>query len=408
MLTVAPGDYEDEPDFELARMLPPGLPIHHTGAIPVRLTRAIGITDLALRSYLSMRRALRRLLRQRRPDALYFPGGPFYQFLLGAYANRTTGTPYVLDYTDPWVFPLRPQDDSIRKKIFWARRLAIALEPFAVRRAAHIFAVSDGTNDSIRHRYPRLPSTRFSAVPFGFERSDFDALRARPRPNPFWDSGDGNVHLAYVGAMLPRGYETLRALFGAVVRLREHADGPGRRLRLHFFGTTYDPNATDGLVLPTAREMGLGDIVTEHPRRVPYLDALNVLTSADVVLALGSTDHHYTASKIFPCLLSGRPVVAVYHEQSTVGEVMRAAGRGELVTYNDAVRAEDRIDELAAALARAAQPGRTTQPLDSNLLGQFSAEVMTDHLFDVLDEVAAPSGRRGATARSVSLTGQPA
>lgn len=395
VLSVRPELYEEPPDRELERLVPDTISIVRVGALPAAATRLVGVGDLGIRSYAHLRAALRRIAREDPPDLLFFPGGPFYPFLLGAPMRREFGLPYVLDFTDPWVYPPMPGQERPWKKGYWASKIASALEPRAVRDAAHVLAVSEGTIDGIRSRYPDLPASRFSAAPFGFEPTDFEALRRHPRSAPPWPR-DGNLHLVYVGAMLPHGYETLRALFRAVDELRSQAPALGQRLRLHFFGTTYDPNAVRGLVVPVAEEMGLGDVVTEHPRRIPYLDALGVLTAADGVLALGSTDHHYTASKIFPCILAERPLLAIYHEMSTVCDVMRESRAGELVTYGDVERAGDRVPQIRSALeAMFGQERRQRGAARLEALDQFSAREMSRHIFSVFDSLIA-----GRPARS--------
>ncbi|MDB4907233.1 MAG: hypothetical protein JWO05_2017 [Gemmatimonadetes bacterium] len=389
VMMVDPRYIAEAPDEELLELLPAGLRITRTKAIPTRLARRVGLGDLGMRAYFPMRRALLQLCRERKPDVLFLPGGPFVTFQLGADVRRELGIPYVLDFTDPWVYPLSEAEDHPWRKIFWTMRLGAAMEPAIVREAAHVLAVSDGTNDGIRGRYPDVPADRFSAVPFGFEATDFDRIRERGSRHEYFDANDGLTHLVYVGAMLPNGYETLRATLRAVQQLRERAPDPFSRLRLHFFGTTYDPNPTRGLVEPVAQEMGLGDIVSEHPRRIPYLDALRVLTSAQGILALGSTDHHYTASKIFPCILARRPLLAVYHERSTVGDVMRETHAGALVTYGDEVRAEQRVGAIADALAALLLPGGYDPALVRlDALESYSAERMSRHIFSVFDRVS--------------------
>jgi len=399
VVSVDPKYYEESLDDELLRLVPSETHITHTPALSPRWTRRLGVGDIGLRAYVPMRRVLRERCRQWRPHALFIPGGPFYTFGLGADMREEFGIPYMLDYTDPWVCPLRPDDDHVWRKAYWARQLALRCEPRAVRHASHILAVSDKTHDGLRERYPDLSDERLSAVPFGFESSDFAALRANPRPNPYWDRHDGKVHLTYVGAMLPHAYDVVRALFSAVLQLRHEAPALYERIELHFFGTTYDPSATAGLVEPVAREMGLAHKVHEHPRRIPYVDALNVLVSADVVLALGSTMHHYTASKIFPCILAERPLLAVFHEKSTVCGIMREVDVGELVTFSDTVGPDARVRDLASALRRLTTPGydRIRPRLDA--IAQFSAAAMSSTIFRLLETLDAP--RPSRTPRAV-------
>jgi glycosyltransferase involved in cell wall biosynthesis len=387
VLAVDPRFYEESLDTELLRLLPDDLRVTHTPALSPRWTRRFGVGDIGMRAYFPMRRVLRHRCRDWRPDALFIPGGPFYTFGLGADMRREFGIPYMLDYTDPWVCPLLPHEDHVWRKAYWARKLALRFEPRAVRNASRILAVSDKTHDGLRERYPDVPEDRFSAVPFGFEPSDYEALRAHPRPNRYWEATDGRLHLVYVGAMLPHGYDVVRALFAAALRIRDLNRALYERLEFHFFGTTYDPRATRGLVEPVAEELGIAEKVHEHPRRIPYIDALNVLVGADVVLALGSTMHHYTASKIFPCLLAKRPLLAVFHEQSTVCEILRRSGSGELVRFSDDHPIEGRVAELADALERLTTSGsaRTNPRLEA--LEEYSAAAMSRTIFGLLDDL---------------------
>jgi hypothetical protein len=186
--------------------------------------------------------------------------------------------------------------------------------------------------------------------------------------------------------MLPNGYETLRALFAGVQLLRQTSPALGTRLRLHFVGTTYEPTPRQPLVEPVAREMGLGDVVSEHPARVPYLDALNLLCSADGIVALGSSEAHYTASKIYPSILARRPLLAMYHAASSVCDVVRQAHAGELVSYTDTDRAEAQAPMVAAALGRLLAPGGyDPDAVQWDAFAEYSAERMTARLARVFD-----------------------
>jgi hypothetical protein len=386
ILSVERRYYEEPPDAEIESLLPPGLEILRTPAYPARLTRPFGVGDLGIRAYRPMRRVLRGICQTARPALLFIPGPPWHTFLLGADMRDEFGIPYVLDYIDPWV-SAAGADGHWWTKAYWYRRVAVALEPRAVRGAARITAVSDGTNEGVQAMYPALPAAMFTGIPYGFEPSDFETLRRRPRPNGLWQAGDGALHVVSVGAMLPNGYETLRALFTALQALRETP--LGARLRLHFVGTTYEPTPRQGLVEPVAREMGLGDVVTEHPARVPYLDALNLLCSADGIVALGSSEAHYTASKIFPSILARRPLLAIYHAASSVCDVVRQAHGGELVTYDDVDRAATRAPAIADALTRLFAPGGyDPEAVRWDSFAEYSAERMTARLARVFDAAA--------------------
>jgi hypothetical protein len=395
ILSVDPRFYEERADPDIDRLVPAGLEVLRAPALSPRWTRRLGVGDLGIRAYFPMKRVLRELCATRRPDLLFIPGPPWHTFLLGPAMKEEFGVPYVLDYLDPWVFAIA-NEEAWWSKAWWFKRMAVALEPRAVRGASHIVAVSDGTNEGVRRTYPELPREMFTGIPYGFEASDFEELRARPRANQYWDAGDDKLHWVYVGAMLPKGYETLTALFRALALVRDRRPRYYERLRLHFFGTTYDPKAPSKLVEPVARAIGVGDVVSEHPARVPYLDALDIVGRADAVLGLGSTERHYTASKVFPNILSRRPVLAIYHEASSVCDIMREARAGILVTYGDEHRAEDRITEIADAIERIHEPGvHDPAHVSWRSFEAYSAENMTRRLARQFDGVLERGGARG-------------
>lgn len=388
ILAVDPAYYEEQLDNELAQLVPPTTRVTLVSALSPRLTRRFGLGDLGLRAYLSMRRHLERAVTVHRPTAIYIPGAPFYTFRLGPLMRERYGVPYVLDYTDPWVSSFTPEQRNPLTKAYWSRRLALHLEPHAVRQAAHILAVSSGTTEGIRARHPELPADRFSAYPFGFEPEDFAALRSQPRRNPWWDRSDGRAHIVFAGAVPPAFLETVRALLAAVRLLCERDARWRDRLRLHFIGTSYDPRATHGPVGPLARQLGLGDVVSEQPRRIPYLDALGVLTAADGILALGGTEPHYTASKIFPCILARRPLLAINHAGSSVCEVVRQVAGAELVTYDDTDRAQSRVPAIADALERLVDTRVPPGMIRLDALTRYSAESISRRIFGILDRIA--------------------
>ncbi|HVV87663.1 MAG TPA: NAD(P)H-hydrate epimerase, partial [Kofleriaceae bacterium] len=86
------------------------------------------------------------------------------------------------------------------------------------------------------------------------------------------------------------------------------------RLRLRFVGSSnrFDRDAP-ARALPEARALGVADVVREHPPRVPFLDGLSLQARATALVALGSTEPHYTASRLYPALLADRPLLALYH-----------------------------------------------------------------------------------------------
>ena len=208
------------------------------------------------------------------------------------------------------------------------------------------------------------------------------------------------MHVCYVGTVLPLGMDTLRAVLSAVAVVRARRPDLYARLRLHFFGTSNqrDP-AAPPRVLPLAAELGVADRVTETPGRIDYLAAMTVLTQAGVILLMGSSERHYTASKLYPALLAERPLLAVYHEASSVTDILRRTApppAARLVTYGDAGPAGSRVEAIARELTAVLdRPADIPVAADAAALRGYSAESLAGVLAGVLDRARGWDRMRG-------------
>lgn len=397
IVTVEPSAYEGRLDPDLASLVPSTLRVVRAPAWQPGSTRWAGLGDLGLRAYTGLRRACRTLLAREPFDALFITVYPVYPALLGPGLKAEFRVPFVLDYQDPWVGAWGQSvgggsDGAPDWKSRVSRRLGTWLEPRALRAADAIVAVSQGTIDGIVERMPAAGRLPHGVIPLGFEPDDFEALRGRPPLAARFDPADGLVHLCYVGTLLPTGLDTLRLLLRALDRARRD-DPAAARLHLHFFGTSNQSHTVRCRVLPIARECGVADVVTEVPGRLDYLEALSVLTHASAILLLGSSEPHYTASKLYPALLAKRPILALFHEASSVVSILRAAA-GEpsvrMVTYGDGPAAGAHAADVACHL-RALAASCAYNPGDVVLerVDDVSARSLARQLAAVFDRVAA-------------------
>ena len=392
VLTLEPGAYEGKLDPILSELVHGPVRVVRARALPARVTRRVGIGDLGLRSFPGLYRAASALLAREHFDALFITIFPAYTALLGPLLVRRFGVPFVLDYQDPWVNAWGVDvgggpDGRVDLKSRASRFLAETLEPWAVRAASAITAVSPGTYQPILERNPHIrPVT--AAIPIGADPGDFQSTVARS-PSGF---EPGKVHVCHVGTIAPLGLETVRAVLRAIARLRDQDRDLYARLRVHFVGTSNQSAETSQRrVDPIAREMGINDVVHEAPARVPYSTAIGMVRDASVVLVLGSSEPHYSASKIFPLLLAERPIVAVCHDASTVSEFLKSVAKPpsvRLVTYTDTERAESRVDQIHAALSQTCrQPVWDGSTIDSGRFSEYLAQSLAGRLAQVFDQV---------------------
>lgn len=403
VVTIDPRDYEGRLDCDLAALIPENLRVIRCRAWSAKWTRLFGVGDLGIRSFQGLYVTCRDLLARERFDIIFVTTLPSYPAALGPILKKQFKVPFVLDFQDPWVgaWGLKVgagPDGRPDVKSRFSRLAGRALEKFTLGAADAITAVSQMTYEEVRARNPVLRNTRCLTIPLGSESADFVRLSARPRPNPYFDHSDGRVHICYVGTLLPLGLGTLRAVLEAVALMRNRRPDLHRRLRLHFFGTSNQTSPTaPKRVVPIAQELGVADSIDEIAPRLPYMDALTVQTQASAVLMMGSSERHYTASKLYPALLARRPVLAVYHEDSTVTDVLRDVARpptARLVTYNDLTSPADLAENVYEQLAALVEsPTYRTEMIDIAALEEYSAKFLAGRLAQLFSEITEPESR---------------
>lgn len=343
--------YAETLDPALAALVPSSVRQIRTSAFPAGIARVFGIGDIGLRGLFGYRAALDALVTTQQIDAVLITGAPFYPMLLARHVRERLGIPVILDFQDPWV-----SAEGARRPLWtkgWAaHRLAVILEPYAVRHADFITTVSERQNDEMAARYPFLDRSRMAAIPIGGDPDDFVALRECPPRDLQVRLTPGVKHIVYVGAYLPRSEPLVRVLFRALQALRATRPSLANTLKLTFVGTSNQPSGIGGgRVRPIAEAEGVGDLVDEHPPRVPFIEALSLLARADGLMMIGSDEPHYTASKIYPNLMAERPYLSVFHEVSSAHSILAAAGGGVAFSFNGAAQLAALHEPIMVALA---------------------------------------------------------
>lgn len=408
ILTVHEDFYEEALDWNLHKLITYNQRIEKVSAIKVGKPRLVG--DIGLRAYFQLRRRALELIRAEKIDFVYIPIPSFYTALLGPYLFKRTGIPYGIDYIDPWVHQF-PGSNKLFSRHWFSTQLAKLLEPIAVKHAALITGVSEGYYKPVLDRNPHLKSKALTAaMPYGGEESDHDFIRSKgketssplqPSAGKFNSSTPSTCKFIYAGAMLPKAYKPLEEIFKALNLLQPpqplHPLQPSStslnlpQPAFHFIGTL-------GTIKPIAEKHGLyGITVFEHPDRIPYLDVLIQLEAADAVFILGSTEPHYTPSKVYQGVLSGKPILAVLHEQSTAVNVLRASNAGIVIT----MKGEEDLDILSARfLEGLIEFENFRKAFDPNKINraafeQYSAKAVTAQLVEKLDEIVSSTAGRG-------------
>ena len=392
VLAVAPDLVEGAVvDPVLEQTYPADISIVRVGGIPHRFTRALGFGSLWWRCGTALRRAGERLLTTEKFDLIFFSTTQFDAFGLGPNWHARFGVPYVLDYQDPWV-----NDYYVRTgtpppggqfKFLLSQFTARRREPEAVRSAAAIVSVSQSYGPDLVQRYPGLDPRRIHHLPFAGSLTDFEIARGHLPSNTLVPFGDGRIHFVYTGRCGPDMSHSLSLLFQAYHRYLESHPQEATKMHFHFIGTDYAPPPLGRYwALPVARQEKVEAHVSEHRYRVAYFEALHYLVRADALLAVGSNDPTYSASKIFPYLIARRPLLTIVHEDSFMLKISREQGVATSYGFsNDDITQTDLVNRIhqewfVAGGHRLLPAGEPKQ------LQEYSSIIMTRRLAAVFDE----------------------
>lgn len=392
VLTVSAQYYEENMDWELANLLPKDIEVYYARALSVKWTRLFGIGNVCIRSLISLFLNARRICRRKQIDVLFLQPSPVI-WIIGRLIKRFFNIPYVVDYQDPWISDFGRFESPLRKS-WWAHRLARFMEPLAMKKVDHIVGVSLGTYEKIRIPYSFLHDEDFTELPFGGEPKDFEYIDASSDSHPCVCNDSDLINFVYVGAIGSQMHRTIRTLMLAVKKIKENWPDIYQQMHLYFYGSTYAYRIKPEDMIATiiAKEVGIEDIVTEQAARLKYLDALRVLRSSDVILVFGVQSPHYTASKIYPCILARRPILGLIHEKSLVVKTVNEMNAGRIITYSDAQPVEECIDKIADELKYFIQKKYKAAPsINQTIFEKYSARNMTRVLAEVFDKVARRS-----------------
>lgn len=389
VLALDAAEMPESHDPYLAATVPPDVRVWRAKGVSQHFTRPFGLRNAALRALPAIAQLGSRIIQEERIDLVYFSTTAFPLMTLGRYWRARYGVPYLLDFQDPWFNtyysnPGATSPPGGQLKYRLSNSIARVLEPLAIRRASHIISVSPAYPVMLMERYSWLSSDRFTVLPFGAPEHDFDVLDSLDIRQDVFDPIDGNEHWVYIGRAGADMAFSLRAFFTALSRARAEQPERFERLRLHFAGTDYAVgDRARKTVEPIAQVCGVLDLVHERPHRIPYFETLQCIRDADALIIPGSDDPGYTASKLYPYILAGKPLLAVFHEQSSVVDVLKATRAGTVITFRNG----DAVELIAQRIRESwfSTPNPPVPDTDRSAFQPYTAREMTQKQCAVFD-----------------------
>jgi hypothetical protein len=313
--------------------------------------------------------AARRLIRQHRFDVIYSSGPPHTCHLIGLTAHRLTGTPWVADFRDPWLYPKGRDKDvlSISKKF------DIKYEAKTARYASLLITTTDEWRDHLKHKYHPLLENKCHTILNGFDTDDFV-----PTPDDKQGCKSAPITLLYAGNLYAgRDPSSLLIAAGELV-----ADGftPANDLAIEFYGNNdIDMGKMDEIV----SSYGIHSQVkfNQPVSRNRYLDLL--MNANILILIQADQGRVHIPAKAFEYLGTGNEILTLTSKGAT-RNFMSGFEQVALAELNDKDAIKEALKHLIDRIkkgARAAGPDTGLQTITKRSL--------TKKFAGLLDSIAA-------------------
>ena len=323
-------------DELLLQSIPADIKIHKVKALNKKWTSKIGLGSIALRSLLFYRKKVNRLLKSGQYHLIYFSTTQIQVSILGAYWKKKFSIPYVIDMQDPWhseYYRDKPKEQQPRK--YWFSYLLNKyLEPIALKNCNGLISVAKSYIDDVKGRYPVIKNIPEAVITFGSFEKDLEIAEAnRKQFMPLLNRK--LINIVYIGRGGVDMHKAIKPVFDAFrIGLYSHAE-TFKRIKFCFIGTSYAAAGQGApTILPLAQQSGVEEYITEITDRLSFYHTLVTLKQADALFIPGSDDSRYTASKIYPYLLTHKPLLAIFNSKSGSIEVLNEFGATHNYSYD--------------------------------------------------------------------------
>jgi len=372
-------------DLLLLQSIPNDIKIHKVKALNKQWTSKLGLGSIVLRSLGFYRHQVNRLLKNGKFDLIYFSTTQFPVCILGAYWKKKFGIPYIIDMQDPWhsdYYQNKPQAQK-PPKYWFSYRLNKYLEPIAIKNVDGLISVSEGYIDTLKNRYPAIKNRPSAVITFGAFEPDLSI--ARENQTEFASLLDTRfINIVYTGRGGADMHQAIIPVFEAFKKgLSDKENTFYSRLKFYFIGTSY-ASAGQGkpTILPLAQQYGVADHVVEISDRISYYHTLLTLQQASALFIPGSDDPQYTASKIYPYLLTQKPLLAIFNGQSSAIPILREYSLKHVYDYETVT--ETNITDFFSELNNS----DSELPLyNQEAINKYSAQQMTVNQCQLFNQV---------------------
>jgi glycosyltransferase involved in cell wall biosynthesis len=303
-----------------------------------------------------------KIIRRHNIKAIYSTSRPFSCHLIGYYAKKRTGLPWVADFQDEWF-----ENPDLVLPTAFHRRIHYGLERLVVRNADKVTAMTP-TFCKLLSKHSSQ-NDKFHTITGGYDTDDFKGL--------YLKGNRGGQSDRFIIAFTGMFYGSFRPnrLLEMINELIDERMIPANRIKIRFVGAN-DP-----------RDIDFEDHhrICEFTGYLPHREAIRHLSNASALLLLLSEERGrgVIPSKTFEYLAAGRPVLALVPPSGDAANIICETKTGFVVDFRDGKAIKDSVLRFYKDWSKGMRDFRP----DRKAIAAFDLRNLTGDLAALLDEI---------------------
>jgi glycosyltransferase involved in cell wall biosynthesis len=261
-----------------------------------RISQAIYIPDNKVSWTKAAYKTAEELLSKEKFNAIFVTGPPFSAFILGDKLKQKFSIPLFLDYRDLWMgsyFAFYPTP--------FHKLLQKQHEYSSLKAADRIFVTNRKIKEYLLNVYPFLTFEDVVILPHGYDKEDFEKLKAIPKPND-------KMVITYSGIFME--YNSPKYFIKAFKQLSVERPDVTQDIELHFVGFLRKENKK------LIKNLKLEGFVKDHGY-MSHSDSIIKIKSADILWIMVGRKRNIDAilpGKLYEYMGSLKPIIACVPE----------------------------------------------------------------------------------------------
>ena len=384
ILRILPKYNEAPIDNFLQKTIPVTVKIFSVKSLNVKLTRKIGLGNIGIRAFYYLLKKGNQIIKQFNPDIIFFSTTVFTILPLGVIWKKKFNIPFVIDMQDPWrndYYLSRPKNER-PPKFFLYYNLNKKLEAYTVPKCNGFVSVNKKYIETLKYRYKESFTAQTLVMPIGAAINDFQLIEKIKIPVPV-NYDNQYYSLVYTGVIPDNMLFSIECIFIAV---KKYNYINTKKIKLYFIGTNYTPPHLQKPKLNRLiKKYNLQNYVTEQTQRVSYFQAIMLMKKADILLLPGTYDNDYTASKLFPYILSKKIFLLIFNKKSELKHIVQKLTNLPFIGFDD----KDNINIIADKVYKTLNTliNNFNYKINWSQFDKFTSKVMADKLLSFFDEI---------------------